>query len=97
MRRYARSDTMELRDLRRQIDELDEELVEIISKRLSIMPVVAEIKRSQNVAIDQKRREEEVIDNIRKKAEHRNLDPDFVERIMVELISESKRIQQRNL
>ncbi len=92
-----RSDAMKLDDLRRQIDEIDEELVGIISKRLSIMPEVAEIKRRGNVGIDQEGREREVIENIRRKAEEKNLDPDFVEKIMVEIIGESKRIQQRNL
>ena len=92
-----RSDTMGLEDLRRQIDEIDEELVEVISRRLSIMPEVAEIKRRGNVGIDQEGREREVIENIRRKAEEKNLDPDFVEKIMVEIIGESKRIQQRNL
>lgn len=89
-----RSDAMELEDLRRQIDEIDEELVEVISRRLSIMPEVAEIKRSQNVGIDQEEREREVLENIRRKAGEKGLDPDFVERIMIEIISESKKIQQ---
>lgn len=89
-----RSDAMKLEDLREQIDEIDEELVEVISRRLSIMPEVAEIKRSRNVGIDQEGREREVIENIRKKAEERRMDPDFVERIMTEIISESKKIQQ---
>ncbi len=88
---------MELEDLRKQIDEIDEELVEVISRRLSIMPEVAEIKRSQNVGIDQKGREREVLENIRRKAGEKGLDPDFVEKIMIEIIGESKKIQQGKL
>ena len=50
-------DCMELKDLRKQIDELDEELLLVISKRFSLMPLVAEIKRKSNLDVKQNGRE----------------------------------------
>ena len=88
---------MDLKSLRKKIDEIDDELVEIISKRLSIMPEIAEVKRRQNVGIDQQAREKEVIENIRKKARENCLDPDFMEKIMTEIINESKKIQRKSM
>jgi len=88
---------MDLKGLRKKIDEIDDELVDVISRRISLMPEVAEVKRRENVGIDQQDREREVIDNIRKKAEEKGLDPNFMEKIMSEIITESKKIQKRNM
>ena len=88
---------MDLKSLRKKIDEIDDELVDVISRRISLMPEVAEVKRRENVGIDQQDREKEVIDNIRKKAGENGLDQDFMEKIMSEIITESKKIQKRNM
>lgn len=88
---------MDLKCLRKKIDELDDELVDVISRRLSIMPEIAEVKRRENVGIDQQEREREVIENIRKKAGESGLDPDFMERIMSLIITESKKVQKKNM
>ena len=90
-------DCMELKDLRKQIDELDEELLLVISKRFSLMPLVAEIKRKSNLDVKQNGREKELITDIRSKAEQKNLDPDFIERIITEIMTESKKIQKRSM
>ncbi|MFH1127637.1 MAG: chorismate mutase [archaeon] len=88
---------MELEDLRKQIDELDELLLEVMSKRLSLMPRVAEIKRCRGIDIDQQDRERQLVENIRRKAKQKGLDPDFIERIITEIIKESKSIQKKNM
>lgn len=88
---------MDLKSLRKKIDEIDDELVDVISRRLSLMPEIAEVKRRENVGIDQQDREREVIVNIRKKAGENGLDQDFMEKIMSEIITESKKIQKRNM
>jgi len=88
---------MDLKSLRKKIDEIDDELVDVISRRISLMPEVAEVKRRENVGIDQQDREREVMVNIRKKALEKGLDQDFMEKIMSEIITESKKIQKRNM
>ncbi|MCK5699007.1 MAG: chorismate mutase [Candidatus Aenigmarchaeota archaeon] len=88
---------MELEDLRKQIDELDCELLEVISRRLALMPMVADVKREQNASVNQEERERELMANMRKMAQEREMSPDFVERIMREIIAESKRIQERSM
>ncbi len=92
-----RSDDMELEDLRKQIDELDCELLEVISRRLALMPKVADVKREQNASVNQEDRERELMANMRKMAQEREMSPDFVERIMREIIAESKRIQEQSM
>jgi len=72
---------MDLKSLRKKIDEIDDELVDVISRRISLMPEVAEVKRRENVGIDQQDREREVMVNIRKKAGENGLDQDFMERL----------------
>ncbi len=88
---------MNLEDLRKQIDKLDCELLEVISKRLALMPMVADVKRSQNTSVNQEDRERELMASMRKMAQKKEMNPDFVERIMREIITESKRIQERNM
>lgn len=88
---------MNLEDLRKHIDELDYELLEVISRRLALMPMVADVKRSQNTSVNQENRERELMARMRKMAQKKEMNPDFVERIMREIITESKRIQERSM
>ena len=92
-----RSDDMELEDLRKRIDELDCELLDVISRRLALMPMVADVKREQNAPVNQEDRERELMEGMRKMAQERGMSADFVERIMAEIIAESKRIQERSM
>ena len=55
---------MELKELRDEIDRIDDEMAELFEKRASIACQVAEYKRAHNMAVYQGSREEEVLQKV---------------------------------
>ena len=55
---------MSLDNIRKEIDNIDAELVPLLKKRMNCSLKVAEIKREQNLPILNEKREQEVIDNV---------------------------------
>jgi chorismate mutase/prephenate dehydrogenase len=80
--------------IRKEIDAIDEELIGLIKKRLSLMSKVAAYKIKNNMPIVDSRRENEVIASKRKTAEELNINPNLIEGIYKELIKESRQIQE---
>ena len=52
---------MNLEEIRVKLDEIDKELVEVVAKRIALIPSVAEYKKENNVAIYDPEREKEII------------------------------------
>ncbi len=65
---------MDLKELRNQIDIIDQEILEKFQQRMELCLQVAEYKKKNHVEILQSGREKEVIDGIRHKAEPRYAD-----------------------
>ena len=55
---------MDLRDLREEIDRLDEQLVRLFAKRMEISKNIAECKWSDGLAVRDARREEEKLQSV---------------------------------
>lgn len=82
-----------LETLRSQIDGIDSELLEIISKRMSVASKIGEIKKDNNVAILQTGRWSEILDKMSKQAEKHNLSAELVTKILDAIHVESINIQ----
>ena len=52
---------MELKELRNKIDEIDQELVKLIEKRIEIVKEIGKYKKEHNLPILDQNREDEVI------------------------------------
>lgn len=85
---------MEITEIRKQLDEIDKELLNIIAKRMSLIPKIAEYKKEHNVQRHQPEREKEIIETKRKVAEELGLNPDLVEDIFKRLIEDAHRIEK---
>ncbi len=59
---------MELNELRNQIDEIDQELVKLFVKRMSISSKVADYKKANNMPIHVPAREREILKDVAEKA-----------------------------
>ncbi len=59
---------MEIEKLRNEIDEIDNELVEILQKRLDVAAKIAEYKRENGLAVLDRARERELLNKVSKKA-----------------------------
>jgi chorismate mutase len=57
---------MDISDWRTKIDELDEQLVQLISQRAAAARAIGELKRTQELPVYEPRREQAVFDHVRK-------------------------------
>lgn len=85
-----------LRGLREQIDRHDEQIVALLARRLSLAKEIAVAKREISMGILQADRELEIIGRVRRSARAAGLGEDFVERIFVLILAESKKIQREH-
>lgn len=82
---------------RKQIDEIDNELFELICKRTSLAKNVVLAKNYLGVPIYDKTREKIIFDKSHNLADEKNLDVDIIEQIMNMLIILSKNEQNKIL
>ena len=85
--------TENLTELRRQIDEVDDNLLEILSKRMRISREIGVYKKEHNMPILQSPRYVEILENRTKTGASMDLSTDFVEKILKEIHEESIRQQ----
>lgn len=73
-------------DLRGQIDRIDRALLDLLAERARYIDRAIVLKPRENLPARTTDRVAQVIANVRKGAEDRNLDPDQIERIWTDLI-----------
>ena len=86
---------MALEELRRQIDQIDSELFELLSKRMKVAENIGRVKRENNVAILQGTRWKDVVGRVKEQASHLNLSDDFLMRVLEAIHLESINRQNR--
>lgn len=82
-----------LAQLRRIVDSIDEELLQILAKRMKVIEKIGEYKRDNNITIFQLERWNEILDTRSDLGKNLDLDLDFIRRIMMEVHKESIQIQ----
>ncbi len=70
-----------LANLRNQIDQVDENLLNIIAERINIVKQIGKLKHQYNVPHIDKDRWQQVINRMRTKTIHKNLDVNIIEQI----------------
>lgn len=85
---------MNLSDLRKQIDNLDTELVKLMAKRLEVSDQIGKIKEETNSPVQDLSRESEVLNRVQSLAQSLSLDPQDIESLYQEILFISKK-QQR--
>lgn len=71
----------DLQKLREQIDKIDDQLVDLLSKRLEIVEKVGKLKKDHNIPPLDKNRLEEVLNTKKTKAKLLGISEDFVEKL----------------
>jgi chorismate mutase / prephenate dehydratase len=82
-----------LDDLRKQIDELDTLIVNLIAERMKVTREIGLEKQQTGRAVEDKSREKEVLERVRSQALAAHLSPDEVENIYLRIIAASKEAQ----
>lgn len=80
--------------LREQIDTLDNQLLETLSKRLGLAQQVMAYKDAENLAQRDIAREQSLIRNLIAEGRAEGLDPHFVTKIFHEILAEGNRVQR---
>ncbi len=91
--RDTKVSTEDLHDLRKQIDELDSVLLEMLSKRMRISREIGTYKKEHNMPVLQTGRYEDILDRRIHEAEQMGMDSKFV-KSMLEVIHEESVEQQ---
>ncbi|MDR1406860.1 MAG: bifunctional 3-deoxy-7-phosphoheptulonate synthase/chorismate mutase type II [Tannerella sp.] len=91
--RESTQTTENLHVLRRQIDAIDESLLELLAKRMRVSREIGICKKEHNMPILQTPRYGEILENRTKAGASMDLNPDFVEK-MLKLIHEESVAQQ---
>ncbi|MGB5760883.1 MAG: chorismate mutase [Acidimicrobiales bacterium] len=89
----ASSPSPHLADHRRQIDQIDASLLELLGRRIEIGRRVAEYKRDNDVPVMQPSRVQEVLDRVATDAVGHELDPGFVRAMYRLIIDEMCRVE----
>jgi len=84
-----------LNDHRKEIDTIDEQMLELLEKRLAIVKKIADLKTRENLPIRDTKRETVILDNIAVKAEKLDLDPELVKRFFKSVIELSVEVEQK--
>jgi monofunctional chorismate mutase len=79
--------------LRQAIDEVDEEILSLVAKRIELVYKIAEYKQGQSLPVYDPERERAVIDRLIDLASG-SLDPQLVRRVFERIIDESRRVEQ---
>ena len=80
-------------ELRQQIDDLDEEIIQLLKKRMGISKEVGELKEKLDIPVEDKNRENEIIDRLTKQAGI-NLSEEQLIRIFTAVFKSSKQVQK---
>jgi chorismate mutase / prephenate dehydrogenase len=83
--------------VRKQLDEIDTKLIDLIVKRISLIPLVADIKKQNNLPRYDVKREKLIIKSKRALAKDKSINPDLIEDIFKRLIKESHKIEKKIL
>jgi len=85
--------TENLVTLRKQIDELDNDLLELLAQRMRISKEIGTYKKAQNMPILQAKRYEEMLEKRIKQADEMGINGDFMKTILVAIHEESVKQQ----
>lgn len=85
---------MTLEQLRTKIDEINEQIINLIAVRAELSKHVAIEKNKINKNIEDKEREQELLNKVKTIAEEKKVDPDLIEDIFKKIIEHSKQIQK---
>ena len=79
--------------LRKEIDNLDEKIIQLLKKRMHISKEVGKLKEKLDIPIEDKIREREIIERLISQA-GKNLSEEQLIRIFAAVFSSSKQVQQ---
>ncbi|HSQ97568.1 MAG TPA: chorismate mutase [Rickettsiales bacterium] len=91
---------MTLEELRIKVNECNKELFQVLKKRFDVTREIGELKAKTNLPACDKKRQEEILEKVKKEAKMFSLNGDMVEKIfktiMKQVVKEHKEIRNAN-
>jgi len=94
MKKEMKRNKAYLKKLRKQVDETDNKIIELLKKRFEISKKIGKYKKQNNLSIKNKKREKHLLEKNKNKAKRHNLKPKFVKKLFKLILKESKKIQE---
>lgn len=85
----------DLKPFRDEIDALDEQLIDLLSRRFAVVRKVGELKAREGLDVVQSARAEEVLSRVASMAESKNLDPELMRKIWAMMIDQAHVIERQ--
>ncbi len=94
--KFRKVKPLNLNVFRNKLDEIDEELVKLLVKRLNVSKEIAVYKSQQDIAVRDKGREKEIISNRIKDIEDIDISNE-VEEVLQSILASSRSIQTKTI
>ena len=85
---------MSLEDLRKKIDETDAKIVKLLGERMRIAEEIGREKKEQRRQVEDRGREEIVLENVRSIAQEEKISQEDIESIYRQIMTVSKSVQE---
>ena len=89
----AQDFTKDLERIRTGIDEVDNGIVELLARRRALVIELAKIKKTLDVPIYDRKREQALVDRVKKWGAEHQLNEEFVEVVFRLIVMNSKEVQ----
>jgi len=84
----------EIQNFRKQINKIDNQILYLLNKRTKISRAIGRYKKQNNLKIQDKIREKQLIKNIKQKAEKYNLNKKYINQLFKLILKNSRDIQK---
>jgi len=84
---------MELEIIRKNIQEIDTEIIELISKRLAFIPIISQTKRAKKITTFQAEREKQMYQRYWNLAVKHKINPELIRQVFDLIMTESRKLQ----
>ena len=86
---------MNLEKARKEIDKIDNSILDLIKQRLSIVSEIGAWKKREGIEVFDREREDRMLLELEKKAEGNNLDTQFIRGIWDLILDNSRKSQEK--
>ncbi|AVB75824.1 chorismate mutase [Methanococcus maripaludis] len=93
----SNSSEKRLEEIRKRINEIDEQLIELIAERTSFAPEIAALKKSLGTCVFDPKREDAICEKTRLMCEKHHIEPEVALKVMKILMTYNKEVQKDSI
>tara|TARA_Y100000310_G_scaffold345853_1_gene471436 strand:+ start:20489 stop:20755 length:267 start_codon:yes stop_codon:yes gene_type:complete len=86
---------MNMEELRKEIDKIDDEIINLLGKRKNLVKIIAGLKKESNKPTEDKSREQQIIERLKELSKKYSLDENFVAALYQVILKNSKEEQEK--